>query len=131
MFGRKIHETRRVFGVQTELVETYIEREEVDERFVTALKSQRQIVVYGSSKQGKSALLLKHLPQGSSITVECSPKSTTTDIYRSVLRQSDITFTEVEEISSGSEAQAKLSVGARIKVLLTGEANVKGELATK
>ena len=131
MFGRKVHETRRVFGVQPELVETYVERPEVDERFLYALKSQRQIVVYGSSKQGKSALLQKHLAEGKTLTVECSPKSTATDIYRSILRQSNVTYTEADEITSGIEAQARLSVSARIKVLITGEAEARADMLAK
>ena len=50
-----------VFGVSNKIIESYIERPQVDGFFQTALKLNKQIVVYGSSKQGKTALIKKHL----------------------------------------------------------------------
>jgi hypothetical protein len=55
----QLHE---VFGVSATPILSYIERVEVDSRFREALQSDKQIIVYGSSKQGKTALVSKFLP---------------------------------------------------------------------
>jgi hypothetical protein len=41
-----------VFGVSSKPVLSYVERDEVDSRFREAIASDKQVVVYGSSKQG-------------------------------------------------------------------------------
>ena len=46
-----------VFGVSGKQVESYVEREHVDDKFIDALRTDKQIVVYGASKQGKTALV--------------------------------------------------------------------------
>ena len=53
-----------VFGVSTEPVLSYIEREEVDNKFLEAIQSGKQVIVYGSSKQGKTALVSRYLLSG-------------------------------------------------------------------
>ena len=52
-------------------------------------------MVYWSSKQGKTSLILKHLKLEEYIKIECSPQTTKIDIYKSILRQSNIVFSEV------------------------------------
>jgi hypothetical protein len=51
-----------VFGVSAKPIRSYVERNDVDTRFKDALSSDKQIIVYGSSKQGKTALVSKYLP---------------------------------------------------------------------
>lgn len=52
----------QVFGVSASPVLSYVQRETVDDSFITALKADKQVVVYGSSKQGKTALVQRYLP---------------------------------------------------------------------
>ena len=105
-----------VFGVSSKPVLSYIERQDVDDRFVESLKSDKQIVVYGSSKQGKTSLVSKYLPYDSNIVVRLTPKTTLADIYASILRQSGIRMRTVETVGSGSETTA--SVGAKVKAMV-------------
>ena len=78
-----------VFGVSNSLVKSYVERG-VDSRIKNALISDKQIVVYGSSKQGKTALVSRHLSYTNNIVVNPTPNSDLADVYHSVLRQSGI-----------------------------------------
>lgn len=55
----KFFETSRVFGVSNDEVYTYIEREKVDTLFLEGLTKNKHIIIYGSSKQGKTALTNK------------------------------------------------------------------------
>ena len=66
--------TDDVFGIRTQLVLSYVERDEVDRRFRESLLSDHHVVVYGSSKQGKTSLRQKHLPESQSLIVRCGPQ---------------------------------------------------------
>jgi hypothetical protein len=117
-----------VFGVSKDAVASYIERENVDQTLASALTGTRQIIIYGSSKQGKTALLHRHLPETKRVTVHCSPSSTTEDIYRAILRQQgvEIETTRTEE----NNREFSVSISARFKAMLPffgqGEAGTEG-----
>jgi hypothetical protein len=117
-----------VFGVSASPVLSYIQRAEVDDRFVEALKADKQIVVYGASKQGKTALVQEHLPYEKHIVVRLTPKTGISDIYASVLRQLGISLTEGSTVVSGNEfsTKVKASFKAYIPVFGGGEAGAEG-----
>jgi len=71
-----------VFGVSKDPVASYIERDAVDQALADALATTKQIVIYGSSKQGKTALLQRHLVEQQRATYHCGPTSSAEDIYR-------------------------------------------------
>ena len=118
-----------VFGVSKQRVQSYLERAAVDGFFVKALGSDNHIIVYGSSKQGKTSLVDKHLPYESNVLVSCTPKFEPIDIYKSILRNENI------QLESGSEHETstafKLAVTTRFKAVLpflgSGEAGLGGE----
>ena len=104
-----------VFGVSNKQVLSYLPRDQVDGYFVdTGLKSDKQIVVYGSSKQGKTSLVEKHLPYSQNIVVRCTPPTDVLDIYRSILRQLGI------DLESESEVSGKTSGSTKVGSLLSG-----------
>lgn len=51
----------RTFGVANRILDSYIERKGIDDRFKEALRGRNIIVVHGSSKQGKTSLWKKHV----------------------------------------------------------------------
>ena len=105
--------TEDVFGVSSKQVLSYIERPSVDDRFVDALRSDKQIVVYGSSKQGKTALVSKYLPYEENVTISVTPKTQVIDVYSSILRQLNIQIKASESSSSGGEIGATVGRGSR------------------
>lgn len=125
------HNTADVFGVKSTLIESYIERDLVDERFKAAIHDGNEVIVYGSSKQGKTSLILRHLSENKYVKVECSPQTQPIDIYKSVLRQLGIRYIESETTESGYEHGGKVGGGFKIKVPLLGDAGVNSELADK
>lgn len=120
---------QEVFGVSKQRVLSYLEREAVDGFFLKALASDKQIIVYGSSKQGKTSLVDKHLPYESNVLVSCTPKYEAIDIYKAILRAEKIHLETGSEKSSGTAS--KLSVGTKFRAVLpffgSGEASVDGE----
>jgi hypothetical protein len=120
----------QVFGVSRDQVATYIERAAVDNALVSALKETRQIIIYGSSKQGKTSLLHRHIAPDKRVTVHCGPTTTSEDIYRSFLRQRDIEI--VTEKSSGTSRDMGTSISAKFTAMIPffgeGSAETKGEV---
>jgi len=105
-----------VFGVSRHSILSYVERPSVDEAFTDALKGTRQIVIYGSSKQGKTALLDRHVAGSNRTTVHCGPTMSAGDLYRSILRQNKIEIVTESNTDTGQEATA--SAAARFKAIL-------------
>lgn len=122
-----MHKTADVFGVRSKLIGSYIERELVDEKFKDAIRDGNEVIVYGSSKQGKTSLILRHLTEEDYVKVECSPKTQPVDIYKSILRQINVTFTEKESEEVETTTGSKISGGLKVKVPFIGEANLGAE----
>lgn len=125
------YKTTDVFGVKSTLIASYIEREEVDSKFKGAITDGNEVIVYGSSKQGKTSLIHKHLSGTDFVKVECSPQTKPVDIYKSILRQLDIKYFESETIDSGSEHGGKVGAACKIKIPFIGETGINAEIADK
>lgn len=125
--------TLDVFGVSNNIIESYIERTQVDGYFLTALQLNKQIIVYGSSKQGKTALIKKHLKLDKITNIQCSPITEVKDIYSSILRQNDVQIltdtSESETISGtiGSSVNTKI----RIPIILDAGGAISGTIGGK
>lgn len=120
-----------VFGVSTQQVLSYISRPEVDDVFLQALDSDKQIVVYGSSKQGKTALVSKYLPYEDNVPVSVTPATDVVDIYSSVLRQHSIKLQSSQSESSGRELHASLGLKMKALVPLFGSGEAKADGGAK
>lgn len=125
------YDTADVFGVKSKLIESYIERDSVDEIFKSAITDGNEVIVYGSSKQGKTSLILKHLNVNQYVKVECSPQTQPIDIYKSILRQLNIHYIESETKNIGSEHGGKLGAGFNIKIPFIGNTNATAEVSDK
>ncbi|MCL7422003.1 MAG: ATP-binding protein [Methylobacter sp.] len=123
------HKTTDVFGVKSRLIKSYIERESVDSKFQSAIKDGNEVIVYGSSKQGKTSLILKHLGENDYVKVECSPQTKPIDIYKSILRQLGVCFIESEVSSTAYEHGGNINGGFKIKVPLLGDVGIEAEVA--
>lgn len=119
--------TNQVYGVSNELIETYIERKNVDEAFIKGLQKNKHIIVYGASKQGKTSLTNKHLNETDYIKVNCSPSASTLDIYNSIARQLGVEILEATEVTTTIGGEAKVGLKAKIKIPFIGGSDVETE----
>lgn len=112
-----------VFGVSGKQVESYVEREHVDDKFIDALRTDKQIVVYGASKQGKTALVKKYINYDENILISLSPKTTLKDIYQSILRKSGITLKTSYTEGTGDKTKVKTmaSIQGAVAMVLKGK----------
>lgn len=117
-----------VFGVSADPVLSYIVRDNIDGLFTTVLKEDKHIVVYGASKQGKTALVSRYLPYDQNVVVRLSPSTNVEDIYSSILRQCgvEIETGRVEEKTSETSATLGIKAKATIWFFGEGEANASG-----
>lgn len=125
------YKTGDVFGVKSKLIASYVERLEVDSKFQEAITEGNEIIVYGSSKQGKTSLILRHLKEDQYVKVECSPQTQTIDIYKSILRQLNITFIDSETTENTIEHGGKITGSFKVKVPLFLDTNIGGDIADK
>jgi len=115
-----------VFGVSSKAVKSYIPREHIDGLFKIAIASDKHVVVYGASKQGKTALVSRYLSYDDNIVVRLAPKSTVEDIYASILRQAGVILETASTSEEASKVGADAGLKFKAKVPLLGEAEVSG-----
>jgi len=106
-----------VFGVSNNELSTYIERKEVDDCFKNALKQKRQIIIYGSSKQGKTTLLNKHVKNDKMIKIQCSPNLALSDIYQMVIKQLKIKVESSQTNETHNDNKIKFNFMVQIPTL--------------
>lgn len=105
-----------VFGVTSKPVRSYVERVQVDDSFREALSSHKQIIVYGSSKQGKTALVSKHLPYAHNLLVSLTPKTQLLDIYQTILTQAGVKL--ITGSTEKTSTDSSLSIKAKFKATI-------------
>lgn len=124
-----------VFGVTGKQVASYVERPKVDDKFKDALRTDKQIIVYGSSKQGKTALVKKYIDYGDNILISLSPKSTLKDIYQSMLRKSGVALktSYTEGTGDKTKIRAKATIQGAVALVVKGkvETGIDKEAARK
>lgn len=120
-----------MFGVSKDPVASYIERAAVDDALTTALAGTRQIIIYGSSKQGKTSLLQRHVPAHDRVTVHCGPTMSAEDLYRSLLRQQkvEIVTEKTTEATNGTTGSLVAKFTAKLPFLGGGEVEASGEVS--
>lgn len=126
-------ETSQVFGVNNEAITSYLWRKEVDGKLQESIQENKHIIIYGSSKQGKSSAIRKNLQKNEFVQVNCDINSGTTDIYKSLLRKIGVRFNVVSEETTSRELH--LGIAAKLKTLIAvfgmGEAELNGDITTQ
>ncbi len=112
------HTTDEVFGITRQLPLNYVERETVDKKLREELDAGHHIVIYGSSKQGKTSLRKHCLNEEDYILVQCSNKSDMADLHASILKRAGFEITQ----------STKKSSSGKNKVIVNAKAGIKGSL---
>ena len=82
-----IHKTSDVYGISRDLPLNYVSRISVDDYFIGNLTRDKHIVIYGSSKQGKTSLRKHCLQDDDYIVVHCSNKWALSDMHSAILKR--------------------------------------------
>jgi len=81
------HRTDSVYGIARDVPLNYVARDSVDMSFIESLSLDKHIVIYGSSKQGKTCLRKHCLLDKDYIIVQCNNKWTLDSIFGQILKQ--------------------------------------------
>jgi AAA+ ATPase superfamily predicted ATPase len=124
----QIYKTNSVYGISRELPLNYVEREEVDQRLVDNLTKDKHIVIYGSSKQGKTSLRKHCLETDDYIIIQCSNRWGLVDIQSAILKGAGYQITQsIERTASGAnKIKASLEAGSSLFNIIKGQ--ISGEI---
>jgi hypothetical protein len=116
------HTTDEVFGISRDLPLNYVDRKNVDEKLIENLTREKHIVIYGSSKQGKTSLRKHCLQESDYIVVQCSNRWSIEDILSNILKRAGFKITQSEKktVSGKNKILASLSaslfgIGSKIE----------------
>lgn len=116
MNAEVIHRTTDVYGVGRDLPLNYVSRTAVDEHFISNLTREKHVIIYGSSKQGKTSLRKHCLNDDDYIVVHCLNKWTIADLHSAILKRAGYEVTQ----SSTKTSTGKNKVVAGFKAGLMG-----------
>ncbi|MDM1043380.1 hypothetical protein HX004_02040 [Myroides sp. 1354] len=116
-------QTKDVFGIQRDIPLNYIERE-ADKIFIDSLDRGHHIVIFGSSKQGKTCLRKKNLNDKDYITVHCDNKMDLYNLNINILKQAGFTVQISETKTISGKAKIRVGFGWN----LFGKADFDSEL---
>ena len=110
----RVYKTQDVYGISRELPMNYIERSKIDSEFIDSLSREKHIVVFGSSKQGKTCLRKNCLLDDDYIVIHCSNKWQLSDLNTNILKRAGFEITQ----STTKSSTGKNKIMAKIKALL-------------
>mgnify|MGYP003828459151 CR=1 FL=1 len=120
----KINETKDVFGIQRDLPLNYIERQ-ADKVLLDSLDRSHHVVIYGSSKQGKTSLRKKNIKEDQYIIVHCSNKWDIDQIHNNILKQAGYELTLSQSLTTSGKAKVKATFGWNLFAKAEAEAEAE------
>ncbi|HBQ1652436.1 hypothetical protein J9A86_25435 [Klebsiella pneumoniae] len=110
------YEVNDVFGLSRDLPLNYIERPAVDDKLKQELQAKKHIVIYGSSKQGKTCVRKHCINSEDYILVQCSNRSDVSELNASILKRAGFEITQ----SSKKGITGKNKILASLKTTVFG-----------
>jgi hypothetical protein len=120
-----------VFGISRDVPLTYTERENLDNEFVDSLSRQKHIVIYGSSKQGKTCLRKRHLEEEKYVIIDCSNKLNISDLNELILKKAGFKITISEKSSKSSKLTGNATGGFNLFAKAEIAAGYEGEASSE
>jgi hypothetical protein len=121
------YKTRDVFGISRDLPLNYVERNSADQLLVDNLTRDKHLVIFGSSKQGKTSLRKHALKDDEYIVVHCSNKWSIADVNSAILKRCGFEIT----LSTAKSQSGKSKIFAKITASLFGSSAEGGAEAER
>jgi hypothetical protein len=132
---------RDAFGVGRDVPLNYVTRPNVDEKFVESLTRDKHVVIFGSSKQGKTTLRRHCLEEDDCIVVSCLNTMTLGDLHGAILKAAGYRIEQTQTKTVGGawkygaefagEGKVPFVASVSGKGSLGGESNDKLDVVTK
>lgn len=108
--------TDDVYGITRDLPLNYVSRSKVDDLLIENLTREKHLVIYGSSKQGKTSLRKYCLTADDYIVVQCSSTWGLPQIHEAIVKRSGfrVTLSETRSLSGSWKINATAEIGGTI-----------------
>ncbi len=126
--AEKVHKARDVFGVGRERPLNYVERIEVDGKFLGSLTRDKHVVIYGSSKQGKTTLRKHCLNDTDYIVVSCLNSMSLSDLDAAILKAAGYRIEQTHTKTAGGHWTYGAEFKGEGKVPFIAGASAQGKL---
>jgi hypothetical protein len=124
---------REVFGIHNPApLLTYVDRSSLDDRLAYFLKTGRHLVIHGPSKQGKTALRKRAIPDDECLVIHCRQRPTIQALYGEILAALGVRIPTTQTSSSKKEVSGSTEMAAKggFFSFISGEAKAEGEART-
>lgn len=128
-----VHKLKDVYGISRELPLNYVTRKTVDEALIENLTRDKHLVIFGSSKQGKTSLRKHCLSESDYIVVHCSNKWTLDDLNAAILKRAGYELTQSQTKTETGKTKTLASFKAAVFGVgteLSGEKEKSAAIAT-
>lgn len=117
-----IHKAADVYGISRDLPLNYVTRKSADDALIENLTRDKHLVIFGSSKQGKTSLRKHCLKESDYIVVHCSNKWELADLHSAILKAAGYTLTQ----STTKTETGKSKISATLKAAFFGAGGEAG-----
>jgi len=118
----------QVFGVRRDVPLNYVDRLDVDGKLIDSLSRDHHIVIYGSSKQGKTCLRKNCLKDDDYIVVSCLNRWNLADLHSAVLKEVGYTITLSSSKTASGTAKIVAKAEGEFGIPLVAKGKLAGEL---
>lgn len=119
--------TSEVFGISRDLPLNYVVRDSADAVLLENLTRDKHLVIFGSSKQGKTSLRKHVLDENDYIVIHCSNKWSVSDINSAILKKAGFELTQ----STSKATSGKSKIFAKITASIFGSSAEGGAEAER
>lgn len=129
--NRNVPLLNEVFGIMQKVPPyTYVDRAGLDLRLEYHLGTDRHIVIYGASKQGKTSLRRRGLPDEKTVVVRCRLTMKLEDLYSTLLQNLGVYAPKERSKTRSVTGKVAVEVAGKAGLPLIGSASAKvgGEL---
>jgi len=113
---KTVYKSSEVYGIGRDLPLNYVSRKKVDDLFLDNLTRDKHIIVYGSSKQGKTSLRKNCLQESDYVVIHCSNKWDLGELHSAILKKIGFEVT----LSSTKSSSGRQKIVASIKTSFWG-----------
>ena len=111
-----MYNLNEVYGLTRDVPLNYMERSDVDQKLKENLNREKHIIIFGSSKQGKTCLRKHCLDSNKYIIVQCNNRWNITDLNANILKRAGYEVTESTKMSVGGKAKIIASINGKAKI---------------
>lgn len=108
------YSTDEVFGINRDVPLNYVARSSADISLVENLTRDKHLVIYGSSKQGKTCLRKHCLKDSDYIVIQCQNRWTLDSLHSNILKRAGFEVTLSDKKTESGKNKVKATLAAKV-----------------